>query len=87
MLNLHNNLNNIFINLTVKLNKLNIFYNISASLISSILVLFILNLILDVNILLIANKSVLFTSIITWINILNTYLLIIIAVLKLVISS
>ena len=70
MLSLYNNLNNIFINLTIKLDKL-ISHNISASLISSISVLFILNIILDTSISLIANESILSAFIITWINILN----------------
>ena len=87
MLSLYNNLNNIFVNLTIKLDKLNISCSMLISLMLSILALFILNMILDVNILLIVNKSVLFTFIVTWINILNTYLLVIIVVSKSAASS
>ena len=57
------------------------------SLISSILTLFILNIILNTSILLIINQSILSAFIISLINISNTYLLFIIIALKLTVSS
>ena len=54
-----------FTNLTIKLNKLSIFYSILTSIISSILVLSILNITLDTSILLIINKNILSAFIVT----------------------
>ena len=79
---MHNNLNSAFTNLTIKLDKLKISQSISASVMSSILESLTLNLTLDASAQLIISKNVQSTYIAIWINILNTYLLVIIAALK-----